>query len=121
MYPIILGVHVLVCVLVILIVLIQAGRSGGFSGFLGAGGGDAIFSASSQQSGLRKLTVVLAGVFMLTSVLLTVLSSRREGRSVFDRPFATIPQFPASSDVSSQPSVPVPVDAENGTQPNVGN
>src|SRR5262245_30921909 len=83
MYGVILTVHVIVCVLVILIVLIQAGRSGGFSGLMGGGGGDALFSTSSQQSGLRKATVALAALFMATSFFLTILSSRRAGRSVF--------------------------------------
>ena len=83
MYAVILTVHVIVCVLVILIVLVQAGRSGGFSGLMGGGGGDALFSTSSQQSGLRKATVALAALFMATSFFLTILSSRRSGRSVF--------------------------------------
>jgi len=92
MYGVILTLHVIVCVLVILIVLIQAGRSGGFSGLMGGGGGDALFSTSSQQSGLRKATVALAALFMATSFFLTILSSRRSGRSVFQSmPAASLP------------------------------
>jgi preprotein translocase subunit SecG len=92
MYSIILTIHVLICVLVILIVLVQAGRSGGFSGLMGGGGGDALFTASSQQSGLRKATVALAAVFMATSLFLTILSSRRSGRSVFSNiPAGSLP------------------------------
>ena len=83
MYGVILTVHVIVCTLVVLTVLIQAGRSGGFSGLMGGGGGDALFSTSSQQSGLRKATVALAALFMATSFFLTILSGRRNGRSVF--------------------------------------
>lgn len=92
MYGIILTIHVIICILVILVVLVQAGRSGGFSGLMGGGGGDALFSASSQQSGLRKATVALAAMFMATSFFLTVLSSRRSGRSVFsDIPAGSLP------------------------------
>jgi preprotein translocase subunit SecG len=100
MYPIILTIHIIVCVLVVLIVLIQAGRSGGFSGLMGGGGGDAIFSTSSQQSGLRKATVILAAVFMATSLFLTILSSRQTGQSVFQRQFPALPQ-PAAPDIIS--------------------
>jgi preprotein translocase subunit SecG len=93
MYGVILSIHVIVCILVILIVLLQAGRSGGFSGLMGGGGGDALFSTSSQQSGLRKATVALAALFMATSFFLTILSSRRSGRSVFSSmPAATLPR-----------------------------
>ena len=101
MYPIILTLHVFVCILVILIVLIQAGRSGGFSGLMGGGGGDAVFSTSSQQSGLRKATVILAGVFMATALFLTILSSRHSGQSVLDRQFPALPPIPVSSPVEA--------------------
>lgn len=97
MYSIILTIHILVCVLVVLIVLIQAGRSGGFSGLMGGGGGDAIFSTSSQQSGLRKATVILAAVFMATSLFLTILSSRQSGQSVFQRQYPQLPALPGAA------------------------
>lgn len=98
MYPLILTIHVVACVLVILVVLVQAGRSGGFSGLLGGGGGDALFSTSSQQSGLRKATVALAAAFMATSLFLTVLSSRQSGRSVFQQQFPSLPPVGAPAE-----------------------
>jgi preprotein translocase subunit SecG len=110
MYGVILTLHCIVCFLVILIVLIQAGRSGGFSGLMGGGGGDALFTASSQQSGLRKATVALAALFMATSFFLTVLSSRRSGRSVFSNmPTGTLPAgIPATPGAGSAPAQPLP-------------
>jgi preprotein translocase subunit SecG len=104
MYSVILTIHFLVCLIVILMVLIQAGRSGGFSGLMGGGGGDALFSTSSQQSGLRKATIIMAGLFMATSLFLTILSSRQTNTSVFQR------QFPALPPVSA-PAQPAPVSA----------
>lgn len=112
MYGVILTLHCIICVLVILIVLVQAGRSGGFSGLMGGGGGDALFTASSQQSGLRKATVALAALFMATSFFLTVLSSRRSGRSVFtnmptrSQP-AALPEIPATA--APDAAAPAPV------------
>lgn len=107
MYSIILTIHVIVCILVILVVLIQAGRSGGFSGIMGGGGGDALFSASSQQSGLRKATVALAGLFMATSLFLTILSSRQNDQSVFQRQFPNLPSVPQQQPVQPQaPAAP---------------
>ncbi|MCG3203820.1 MAG: hypothetical protein KCHDKBKB_00492 [Elusimicrobia bacterium] len=103
MYSIILTIHVIVCVLVVLIVLVQAGRSGGFSGLMGGGGGDAIFSTSSQQSGLRKATIILASIFMATSLFLTILSSRQTGQSVFERQFPAMPPIPTAEPVAETP------------------
>lgn len=91
MYPVLLTVHVLVGVLLILSVMIQSGRSGGFSNLMGGGGGDALFSTSGQQSGLRKITMILAGVFMATSIGLTSLSARQTNQSVFQRNFPALP------------------------------
>jgi preprotein translocase subunit SecG len=116
MYTIILTIHVIVCLLVVLIVLIQAGRSSGFSGLMGGGGGDAIFSTSSQQSGLRKATVILAAVFMATSLFLTILSSRQSGQSVFQRQFPSLPAIPqtqtqpVAANPEPVPAVPVATD-----------
>jgi len=102
MYPILLTIHVTVCVLIVLIVLVQAGRSGGLSGFLGAGGGDALFSTSSQQSGLRKFTVILAVLFFFTSFGLTILKSRGP-KSVLQKQFPPLPPVQAQ-----QNNAPVP-------------
>ncbi len=88
----------------VLIVLIQAGRSGGFSGLFGGGGGDALFSTSSQQAGLRRITVILAGIFMATSFFLTILSSRRSTQSVFQRQFPALPPVSAPQ----EQALPVP-------------
>ena len=109
MYGVILTLHVIICVLVMLIVLVQAGRSGGFSGLMGGGGGDALFTASSQQSGLRKATVALAALFMATSFFLTVLSSRRSGRSVFSNmPAGGLPAgLPATPGAGAAPAQPL--------------
>ncbi len=100
MYPIVLAIHVIVCLLIVLVILIQAGRSGGLSGFLGAGGGDALFSTSSQQSGLRKFTLILAVLFFFTSFGLTILKSRTP-RTVLARQYPNLPpiQQPAAPEV----------------------
>lgn len=101
MYPILLTVHIIVSLLLILVVLIQAGRSGGLSGLMGGGGGDALFTSTSQQAGLRKGTVIIAVVFMFTSLGLTILSSRESGKSVLNRP---MPQrLPAPSAPAGEP------------------
>lgn len=111
MYPVLLTIHVIVSLLVVLFVLIQAGRSGGLSGLMGGGGGDALFSTSAQQSGLRKITVVLAAIFFCTSFGLTLLSSRQKNNSVFEKQFPNLP-IPQSGTAPATPIAPAPVGGE---------
>jgi len=82
MYPALLTLHVLVCLLVILVVLIQSGKGAGLANVFGGGGGDALFSAPSGSMFIRKLTTGLAIGFFMTSLVLTYLSARRGLRTV---------------------------------------
>lgn len=105
MYTVLLSIHVVVCVLTVLIVLVQAGRSGGLSGLMGSSSGDAVFSTSAQQSGLRKVTLIIAAIFMATSFGLTILSSRQKRVSVFQQQFPALP--PVTDNNPAAPIAPV--------------
>ena len=67
-------IHVAACLLLVLAVLLQAGRGAGFAVF--GGGGDQMFNSPSGSSFLKQATTVLAGTFAVTSLMLTLLSSR---------------------------------------------
>ena len=84
MYTMILTLHVLICAALIIVVLIQSGKGAGLGGIFG-GGTDALFSAPSGSAFIKKVTVGLAVGFLLTTLILTVLQSRRGGRSVIER------------------------------------
>ena len=84
MYGLILILHILICLVLIIVVMIQSGKAGGMGGIFG-GGSDALFSAPSGSVFLRKVTVGLAIGFLCTTLFLTVLQSRRAGRSVLER------------------------------------
>lgn len=90
MYIFLLVVHIIVCVGLILIVLLQAGKGSGIAGLFGGGGSDQLFSAPSGMAFIKKVTVVMAIMFMLTSLLLTVMTSRIGMRSVTNQ----IPYIP---------------------------
>jgi preprotein translocase subunit SecG len=67
------------------IVLIQSGKSGGLGGIFGGGSNEALFSAPSGSTFIRKLTVGFAIAFICTTLLLTILGSRKHTRSVIQR------------------------------------
>ncbi len=77
--------HFIVCIALIAIVLLQAGKGGGMAGIFGGGGSDQIFSAPSGMAFIKKVTVVCAVVFMLTSLTLTMLSSKISMASVINQ------------------------------------
>ncbi len=75
-------IHVIASILLIAIVLVQGSKSEGLSGFLG--GGSTTFFGTSTATVLVKITTVIGIIFMLTSIMLTVMVSRR-ARTVVDR------------------------------------
>ncbi|MDR1417980.1 MAG: preprotein translocase subunit SecG [Endomicrobium sp.] len=68
-------VHYSVCIGLISIVLLQAGKSGGMAGVFGGGGSDQIFNAPSGVAFTKKLTIVMACIFLFTSLMLTKFST----------------------------------------------
>lgn len=69
-------VYVFVCIGLIGIVLAQQGKTAGLSGAI-AGAGESYWGknkARSAQGALHKVTIALAVVFMLLTLLITILS-----------------------------------------------
>ena len=66
-------VHVFVALFMILVVLIQGGNSGGVGAAFGGGNSSGLFGASGANTFLTRLTYGAATLFMVTSILLTVL------------------------------------------------
>ena len=66
-------IHIIVSVALIAIVLLQQRKQGGFSGVFG-GGTQADTGQWQRFTGATKITIVLAGIFMITSFLLVFMS-----------------------------------------------
>ncbi len=84
MYSMFVFLHIVVCVGLILVVLFQAGKGAGLGNLFGGGGGDQLFSAPSGTAFIKKVTTGMAVVFIITSVMLTILSSRRNRHSLLE-------------------------------------
>ena len=92
MTTILLVIHLMVAVAMIVLVLLQ--RSEG--GALGiGGGGDGLMSSRGLGNALTRATAILAGVFFLTSIGLTVLSTMDNNQSVLDNVIETDGNSPA--------------------------
>src|SRR2546429_1860864 len=74
-YAIIL-VHVLACLFLIGVVLLQQGKSQDLASAFGGGGTQTAFGPRGSANVLSRATTILAGVFMVTSLSLSMLRPR---------------------------------------------
>lgn len=94
MYILLIIVHVIFCIILIATILLQAGRGGGLTEAFG--GGETAQSILGTQAPviLKKITEASAIAFLVTSLLLGMVTARR-GKSLFDR--AKLPGMPVAS------------------------
>lgn len=83
--------HVFVCILLIAVVLIQTGKGAEIGAVFGGGASTTLFGPAGPAGLLTKVTVVLAAIFMLTSLLFTTISSKPTPRTIMDKPSAEVP------------------------------
>ena len=69
---IIVGLHLIVCVVLVLLVLLHSGRGGGLSDMFGGGVGSAAAGSTVVERNLDRLTVGAALVFAFTTVILAI-------------------------------------------------
>ena len=91
MFSLVLILHVFVCLLIILFVLMQSGRGAELGAAFGGVGQSQ--STRSEMSGIGKATTVVAVLFMLTSLVLALLSSEKARESVV-RDIKAVPVVP---------------------------
>ena len=86
MTTIVLVIHVLVCFFLISIVLLQSGKGAELGAAFG-GSNQTLFGSRGAATFLNKLTTIVAVVFMITSLVLAVLTVK--GGSIVKQPPVT--------------------------------
>ncbi|MDH5414355.1 MAG: preprotein translocase subunit SecG [Flavobacteriaceae bacterium] len=76
--------HVIVCILLTIVVLVQFGKGAEAGAMMGSGSSQAIFTSSAKGNFFTKMTTVLAVLFMVNSVTLTIMKSKQSEGSMFD-------------------------------------
>src|SRR5512139_401440 len=84
LYYTIAALHVIVCVILVLVVLLQSGKSADLAGAFGGSGTQTAFGSRGPASFLSKMTTIAAIVFMLTSISLSMITTRKESKSVLE-------------------------------------
>jgi len=81
--PILVIIHVLICIALILIVLLQKGKGASMGAVFG-GSSQTVFGSAGATSLLHKITTIVAIVFMLTSLGLSIFFGRGGTSSIMD-------------------------------------
>ena len=69
-------IHVVVCFFLIVVVLLQSGKAADLAGAFGGMGSQTTFGPRGSATVLSKATTIAAALFMVTSLGLTILTSR---------------------------------------------
>ena len=102
METVVLVIHLLIAVSLVGVILIQKSEGGGL-GIGGGGGLGGMMTARSTANLLTRTTAILAGCFMLTSVVLAVTANHHNA------PASLIETVPSQAPASPAPA-PVPVE-----------
>jgi len=104
MATVVLVIHLMIAAALVGIVLLQKSEGGALG--IGGGGGGGFLTGRGTANVLTRTTAVLAAVFFVTSLTLTILApGRKGGSSIFDAPAATTG---APAGTTSPDSAPAP-------------
>lgn len=113
MYTALIVCHVLITIVLVIVVLLQSGKGGGLGAGFGGGGANTLFGSSGGSNFFTKLTMGLAGAFVVTSLALTAINSKTSKSSIFDQG-APVNSAPATTGSESAPANAPAADAATG-------
>ena len=76
LYYLVVALYVIVCGLLIITILLQQGKGGDIANAFGGGSSQAVFGARSGATLLTRATSVLAALFVIGALVLTVWGTR---------------------------------------------
>jgi preprotein translocase subunit SecG len=103
-YYLVVAIHVLACLFLIGVVLLQQGKGQDLASAFGGGGTQTAFGPRGSANVLSRATTILAGVFMVTSLALTILHPHTS--SLLDRVPSAAPSSAASPLAEVPPAKP---------------
>jgi preprotein translocase subunit SecG len=105
------AVHIVVCFVLIMVVLLQSGKAADLAGAFGGGGSQTALGSRGAATVLSKATTICAVIFMLSSLALALVGSRRGG-SVLENVKLPAQSAPAPE---GAPAAPAPGGAPQGS------
>jgi len=104
-YYLVITFHLMACFFLIGVVLLQQGKGQDLASAFGGGGTQTAFGPRGSANVLSRATAVLAGLFMVSSLALSMLKPK--GGSILEKvPAATGSPSPAASAPATLPAPP---------------
>jgi preprotein translocase subunit SecG len=116
LHYLIVTLYVITCGLLIITILLQQGKGGDIANAFGGGSSQAVFGARSGATLLTRATSVLAALFVIFALTLTVMGTRGTSSVVggIDGP-APAPVVPTPANASPSPAAPATPPPGNST------
>jgi len=105
LYYLIIFLHIVACLFLIAVVLLQQGKGQDLASAFGGGGTQTAFGPRGSATVLSRATTILAGLFMITSLTLSLMRPTRSG--VLDQvPGVAATPTPAATAAPASPAPP---------------
>ena len=118
MYGVLLAFHLLICLGLIAVVLVQSGKGGGLAGGAFGGTAQTVFGGRGATDFITRATMILGGLFFVTSLVLALMSSTRSGRVarslIQDQARQAAPAAPAQRPPAGGAGSVVPAPGQSG-------
>lgn len=111
-------VHVIVCFFLVIVVLLQSGKAADLAGAFGGMGSQTAFGPRGAATVLSKATTIAAGLFMVTSLTLSILATRSgaTGSTVLEKAPVTAPATKGAATPATPGTVPIQVNTGGETK-----
>ena len=124
LYYLVVTLYVIICGLLIITILLQQGKGGDIANAFGGGSSQAVFGARSGATLLTRATSVLAALFVIVAMVLTVWGQRGPGSVVSGTPApppaaavpAPTPAPATSTPVPAAPATAAPAATTSGNK-----
>ncbi len=103
-YYVIVTLYVIVCALLIITILLQQGKGGDIANAFGGGSSQAVFGARSGATLLTRATSVLAALFVIGAITLTVWGQKGPGSVVGGIAAPPLAPAPAAAPATATPA-----------------
>lgn len=102
MGSILLVIHLMTAIFLVILILMQRSGGGALNGLGGGSGANSFLSARGTGNLLTRMTAILATVFFITSIALSIYYKGAERKSA-----SVVETAPVSQDVPNVPTVPL--------------
>lgn len=105
MGTVLLVIHLMVAIFLVIVILMQRSSGGALDGLGGGSGAGSFLNARSQGNLLTRVTAILATIFFITSISLSLYykGTERKSTSILDAPAAVETSAPVAPDAPVAP------------------